>query len=131
MSELLHHDENAQKNDPNYPHAKKNILIFLIGSVAYLFTAGFLWSRQYQPLVQSFLPLTIIKDFFLWFMAIDIITCFALFKVFWGFSLTNEINDIVGRKKSQAEAVIETKSETTTETTDTTIITEDELKPDP
>ncbi len=107
LSELLHRDKEAQENDPKYPHAKKNILIFLIGSVAYLFTAGFLWSKQYQPLVQSVLPLSIIKDFFLWFMAVDIITCFALFKVFWGFSLTKEINGIVGDKKTKNETTIE------------------------
>jgi hypothetical protein len=109
LSKVLHWDEDSQKNDPNYPHAKKNILIFMFGSIAYLFTAGFLWSKQYQPLVQSILPLTIIKDFFLWFMFIDIATCFALYKMFWGYSLGTEIDGIITAKKEQVAREAEIK----------------------
>ncbi len=99
LSNFFHWDENAQKNDPNYPHAKKNILIFMLGSIAYLFTAGFLWSKQFQPLVDSVLPLSIIKDFFMWFMFIDVATCFALFRTFWGHGLMSEITAISSAEK--------------------------------
>ena len=99
LSRIIHWDENAQNNDPNYPHAKKNILIFMIGSVAYLFTAGFLWSKQYESFIYGMLPLSIIKDFFLWFVAIDVLTCFILFKLFWGWSLLSELDGVVATKK--------------------------------
>jgi hypothetical protein len=101
LSRIIHWDENAQKNDPNYPHAKKNILIFMIGSVAYLFTAGFLWSKQYASFIYSILPLSIIKDFFLWFVAIDVLSCFILFKQFWGWSLLSELDGVVDTKKNK------------------------------
>ncbi len=100
LSNVFHWDENAQKTDPNYPHAKKNILIFMIGSVLYLFTAGFLWSSQYQSLIQSILPLSIIKNFFSWFIGVDILTCLAMFKVYWGWGLLTELDGMMATKKS-------------------------------
>lgn len=113
LSQILHWDENAQKNDPNYPHAKKNILIFMLGSVAYLFTAGFLYSRQYESLIYSILPLSIMKDFFLWFLLIDIITCFILFKIYWGWGLLTELDGVLDAKKKNinTEQKIQTTSE--------------------
>jgi hypothetical protein len=99
FSRVLHWDEHAQLNDPNYPHAKKNILIFMFGSIAYLFTAGFLWSKQYTSLINGTLFLSIIKDFFLWFIAIDVIVCFILFKQFWGRGLLTELDGTFENKK--------------------------------
>lgn len=101
FSKIFHWDENAQLNDPKYPHAKKNILIFMLGSIAYLFTAGFLWSKQYSSMVDSMLFLSIIKDFYLWFMAIDIIVCFILFKQFWGWGLLTELDGTFDGKKKE------------------------------
>jgi hypothetical protein len=83
----------------------------MIGSVAYLFTAGFLWSKQYEAFVYSILPLSIIKDFFLWFLAIDIIGCFILFKVFWGRGLLTELDGILETKNKKVPLVQQDKFE--------------------
>jgi hypothetical protein len=107
LSTIIHWDEYSQKNDINYPHAKKNILIFMIGSVAYLFTAGFLYSKQYSSLIYSILPLSIMKDFFLWFLAIDVISCFILFKIYWGWGLLTELDGILDTKKINKQINVE------------------------
>lgn len=98
LSRFIHWDENAQQNDPNYPHAKKNILIFMIGSVLYLFTAGFLWSKIYTPLINSILFLSIIRDFFPWFIFVDVIGCCILFKQFWGWGILSEVDGAFNSK---------------------------------
>jgi hypothetical protein len=98
LSKFYHIDENAQKNDPNYPHAKKNISIFMLGSVAYLFTAGFLWSNIYSSFIDSVLFLSIIKNYFMWFILVDIVTCCILFKQFWGWGILSEVDGAFSSK---------------------------------
>lgn len=111
LSQLFHWDENAQKNDPNYPHAKKNILIFMIGSVLYLFTAGFLWSKIYAPLIDSILFLSIIKDFFQWFIFVDIFGCCILFKNFWGWGILSEVDGAFSTKNKPSNISNQNKKE--------------------
>jgi hypothetical protein len=100
FSNVIHWDTSAQENDPSYPHAKKNIQIFLFGAISYIFTAGFLWSPLYTPLVNSIFFLQVLRDFFSWFVFVDVIVCFALFKKFWGHGLLVEFEGIMESKKT-------------------------------
>ena len=102
LAQVFHWDENAQKNDPNYPHAKKNISIFLLGSVAYIFTAAFLFSPMYQLFIDNIFFLSALRDWFPWFLMIDIFACCILFKQYWGFGILTTVDGILETKASKA-----------------------------
>jgi hypothetical protein len=101
LAQLFHWDENAQKNDPNYPHAKKNITIFLLGSVAYIFTAAFLFSKMYQSFIDGVFILAACRDWFQWFLLVDVFACAILFKQYWGFGILTTVDGILETKKSK------------------------------
>jgi hypothetical protein len=101
LAQLFHWDENAQKNDPNYPHAKKNITIFLLGSVAYIFTAAFLFSKMYQTFIDGVFILAACRDWFQWFLLVDVFACAILFKQYWGFGILTTVDGVLETKKSK------------------------------
>lgn len=76
--------------DPNYQHGARNVRTFLMGSISYIFLAAFLYSSQYQQFVSTFFFLSALRDWLLWFIAIDAIAMAIVFKNYWGFSILRE-----------------------------------------
>jgi hypothetical protein len=86
----LNHSDGKNMNDPDYHHGARNVRTFLMGSIAYIFLAAFLYSSQYQGFVSSLFFLSALRDWLLWFIAVDAIAMAIVFKQYWGFSILRE-----------------------------------------
>ena len=86
----LNHSDTKSMEDPDYNHGARNVRTFLMGSIAYIFTAAFLYSSHYQSLINSSFFLSALRDWLLWFIAADAIAMAIIFKSYWGFSILRE-----------------------------------------
>ncbi len=84
--------------DPDYDHGGRNVRTFLMGSIAYIFLAAFLYSSQYQSLISSFFVLSAIRDWLLWFIAVDVLAMAVKFKHYFGFSILREGREALTEK---------------------------------
>ena len=70
------------------PDGKKNVITFIIGSICWILLASFLFSPHYDH--SSFLLLSL-KDFFPWFVLIDISSVAVIYKMYYGKSILTEL----------------------------------------
>jgi hypothetical protein len=102
LHKLIHEDDKTRQEDPNYPHGAKNVQIFIIGSILYVFSAAFLFSKQYMDFVNSFFFLVALRDWFACFLIIDIIAVGILYKIAWSRSILSEVDETFNDVKKAA-----------------------------
>jgi hypothetical protein len=86
--------------------ASKNVRTLLFGGIAYIFTAAFLFSHHYQHLISSVFVLTAIRDWFMWFVVLDLIVMAILYKKYWGNTILLEVKETFAEKESASAVVI-------------------------
>lgn len=83
----------SKMEEMDYNHGARNVRTFLVGSIAYIFLAAFLFSPTYQPMVSGMFFLSALRDWFLWFIAADAIAMAIIFRKYWGFSILWEAKE--------------------------------------
>ena len=73
------------------PNGKKNVITFLIGSICWILLASYLFSPNI--IHTNFLSITL-KNFFQWFIVIDICAIAIIYKMYYNKSIFNEIVEI-------------------------------------
>ena len=86
----INHADGKDMNDADYNHGARNVRTFIMGSIAYIFLAAFLYSSQYQSFISSVFFLSALRDWLPWFIAVDAIAMAVKFKHYFGFSIMRE-----------------------------------------
>ena len=98
LHHLMHLDAAFDPNkmeETNYNHGARNVRTFLFGSITYIFLAAFLYSPTYQPLINGVFFLSALRDWFMWFIAADVLAMAIIFRKYWGFSILWEAKNAV------------------------------------
>ncbi len=86
------------------PNGKKNVRTFLIGSICWILLASFLFSKTIQH--TNFFIITL-KNFFQWFVAIDVVSIAIIYKLYYNRSIFNEVVEITQPKEEKVKKEVE------------------------
>lgn len=80
------------------PDGKKNVRTFLFGSICWILLASFLFSKTIEH--TNFFIVTL-KNFFQWFVVIDICTIAVIYRLYYKRSIFNEVVEIDKQPKKK------------------------------
>ncbi len=80
-------------------HGARNVRTLLFGGIAYIFTAAFLYSQHYQHLISSVFFLSVLRDWFAWFIVLDVLVMAIIYRKYWGDTILKEVHETFNGKK--------------------------------
>lgn len=89
-------------------HGARNVRTLLFGGIAYIFTAAFLFSHIYQNLISSVFFLFALRDWFMWFVILDILVMAIIYKKYWGDTILFEVKDAFATKENNDSSMLPT-----------------------
>jgi hypothetical protein len=91
------------------PNGKKNVRTFIIGTICWILLASFLFSKT---IVHTNFFIVTLKNFFQWFLVIDICSIAVIYKLYYNKSIFNEVVEIaVPLKQEPSEKEESTKKQ--------------------
>jgi hypothetical protein len=80
---------------------RKNVFTFIIGCMLYFVLFGYLIDPKRASFVEGNSFLLVLRDFFKWVIACDVLAVACLFKLHFKRSITTEIKDVFGDGKGE------------------------------
>lgn len=108
----INHGISPLESTESEGHGARNVRTLLFGGLAYIFTAAFLFSQNYQQLISSVFVLMALRDWFMWFLLLDIFAMAIVYKRYWGGTILKEFKDVwKSNEEKKASALSESKLE--------------------
>lgn len=98
----INHYISPLKNVESERHGARNVRTLLFGGIMYIFTAAFLYSQHYQNFISSVFFLSALRDWFVWFIVLDVFAMAIIYKLYWGDTILREMREAFNEKEKSS-----------------------------